>query len=625
MCGIAGVYCRESRPVPRPLVAAMTDSLRHRGPDEEGIFVDGSFGFGMRRLSIIDLKTGQQPISNEDGSVRVVLNGEIYNYQELGAHLRARGHVLQTTSDTEVIVHLYEDYGAELVHHLRGMFAFAVWDARRRSVLIARDRLGIKPLYYAFTGSGLIFASELKAMVATPDITRDIDHDAMAAYLRFGYVPDPASIFRGVRKLPPGHMLTFEGAGEPEVRGYWDPLESFARRREARSLGDVTEELRHHLRDAVRSHLVSDVPVGVFLSGGIDSSAVAALMARESNQAITAFSIGFREAEYDERRYARIAAEHCGMQHRELVVEPQSADTVAAIFRQFDEPFADASAVPTYFVSQLAAQDIKVVLSGDGGDEVFAGYDRYVTDYRRAGLGLAARPLAPALRSLSALLSEGTPGKNFLFNMSLPRTERYLDDISRFAPRRLQRLLDGQGASRGSNNGFAPHVSRGRSLPFPARLQYLDMKTYLPGDILTKVDRMSMAHSIEVRVPLLDHVLVEFAAGLPSRYHLERGETKALFKRAVADLLPATIRNRPKQGFAVPLERWFRGDWHELLGDVVLSPSAMTHGFFRRSYVEALYSLYRRTRRGDALDALWTLLVFEMWYRSLGSEKVTHR
>jgi asparagine synthase (glutamine-hydrolysing) len=616
MCGIAGVYWKDGRPTDGLLIRAMTDALHHRGPDDEGVRVDGSFGLGMRRLSIIDLESGHQPIANEDGSVHVVLNGEIYNYRDLARELIARGHALRTTSDTEVIVHLYEEHGRDLVNRLRGMFAFAIWDRRRRLLLLARDRLGIKPLYYAHTSAGLVFASELKAILQCPEISRTIEPAGVACYLRYGYVPDPLSIFREVRKLPAGHTLTFDGATVPEVRPYWDPIESFRTPRDG-SPEQWLDELRSRLRDAVRSHLVSDVPVGAFLSGGLDSSTVVALMALEAGRRITTFSIGFRESAFDELPHARVVAERYGTEHRELVVEPQDADVLATILAQFDEPFGDASALPTYFLCMLAAREVKVVLSGDGGDELFAGYDRYVVDQRRARLGwLAGTPAALVARRLSEAMPEGARGKNFLYNFSLPRTDRYLDAISRFAPRRLQQVAGEAFHDQGApTNGFHEHLDRARDLPFPTRLQYLDMKTYLPGDILTKVDRMSMAHSLEARVPLLDHLLVEFASGIPARYQLRGGETKHAFKRAIEGLLPADIVRRPKHGFAVPLEYWFRGDWHELLGDVLLAPTAMSHGFFRPAHVEDLYRLYRATRRRDVLDRLWVLLAFEIWHR----------
>jgi asparagine synthase (glutamine-hydrolysing) len=615
MCGIVGVYWRNGRPADQRLVRTMTEALRHRGPDEEGIFVDGAFGFGMRRLSIIDLKSGSQPIGNEDGSVQVVLNGEIYNYRELAETLRRSGHALQTTSDTEVIVHLYEEHGTDLVRHLRGMFAFAVWDSTRRLLLLGRDRLGIKPLYYAHTPQGLVFASELKAILRATDVAGDIDPAAVASYLRYGYVPDPLSIFRNVRKLPAGHVLMFDGRSNPDPQTYWDPAPFFDERSDARSVDELVDELRWRLREAVRTHLISDVPIGAFLSGGLDSSTVVALMALEGGQPLTTFSIGFRERDFNELPYARIVAERFGTDHRELIVEPQSADRLETILAQFDEPFGDASALPTYFVSMLAGREVKVVLSGDGGDELFAGYDRYAVDQRRMQLGwLAETRAADAVRGVSEALPEGTPGKNFLFNLTLPRTERYLDEISRFGPRRLEKILRGT-AFDSAADGVAEQLDRSRHLPFLSRLQLLDIATYLPADILTKVDRMSMAHSVEARVPLLDHPLVEFAASIPSKYRLHRGQTKYLFKRAIEAFVPAETVARSKQGFAVPLEYWFRGEWHELLGDMLLARGSMAHGFFDHSYVDKAYRLYRTSRRRDVLQRLWTVLAFEVWHR----------
>ncbi|HEY3066267.1 MAG TPA: asparagine synthase (glutamine-hydrolyzing) [Methylomirabilota bacterium] len=621
MCGIFGVRDRDGgQPVDESLLKSMGAALRHRGPDDEGFFVEGTFGFGMRRLSIIDLHSGHQPLGNEDGSLQIVFNGEIYNYRELTPGLRARGHTLRTSSDTEVVVHLFEDFGPDAVHHLRGMFAFAIWDRRRRSLLLARDRLGIKPLYYASVGGELIFASELKAILRSPAVPREVDPEAVVAYLRYGYVPDPLAIFKHVRKLPPGHLLTCGSDGRVDVRPYWDPVGGFTRTQEAANPDALVEELRGRLRDAVRSHLVSDVPVGAFLSGGVDSSAVVAFMASEVGRAVKTFSIGFPEREYNELPYARRVAERFETEHHELIVEPATLPQVEGIICQFDEPFADASAIPTYFVSALAAREVKVALSGDGGDEIFAGYDRYVVDERRRRLGLIADTgLAGGVRWVSRALPEGTPGKNFLFNLSLPRVERYLDSVSHFAPARLSALLheDFLAAAGSASDVVHEHVARSEGLRFPGRLQYLDLKTYLPGDILTKVDRMSMAHSLEARVPLLDHELVEFAAGIPSEYQLQAGETKRLFKRAIAGVLPDEVLNRPKQGFAVPLEYWLRGDWDAFLHDSLFSGSTLGREIFDGGYVRRLHDLYRGTRRRDVLHRLWTLVVFETWARGL--------
>jgi asparagine synthase (glutamine-hydrolysing) len=621
VCGIFGFHAVDaSTPAELELLRSMGEAIRHRGPDDEGYFLERPVGLGMRRLSIIDLKTGRQPIHNEDGSLHVVFNGEIYNYRELMRDLLARGHTFYTSTDTEVIVHLYEEFGRDCVHRLRGMFAFALWDRRAGTLFIARDRLGIKPLYYAETAGGLVFGSELKALLRVPGLSREVDLTALGAYLRLGYVPDPLSILRGVFKLPPGHWLERRRDGTVEVKPYWDPAPFFEETRAPRSEEALLEELRWRLAEAVKLHLVSDVPLGAFLSGGIDSSTVVALMASELGGRVKTFSIGFGEPEFNELPYARVVAERVGAEHHEFVVGPESVDLIEHIIRYFDEPFADASAIPTYLVSKLAAEHVKVVLSGDGGDELFAGYDRYVVDHRRRHTDVIGRlGMSGVLRSVSEALPEGARGKNYLFNSSLPRMERYIDSISHHRPRGLERLLSRDVVAELHDCGsevLAPHIARGAGLDFPSRLQYVDMKSYLPGDILTKVDRMSMAHSIEARVPLLDHELVEFVAAVPSRHKLRRGATKYLLKRAIQGLVPPEIVLRKKQGFGIPVEHWFRGELRNVLQERLLSSDALRHGLFDRAYVEALWASYVGTTRGDVLDRLWGLLVFEVWHHT---------
>jgi asparagine synthase (glutamine-hydrolysing) len=624
MCGIYGMYFADrARTVDEDRLRAMGDAIHHRGPDESGVLVDGAFGFGMQRLSIIDLKTGHQPIGNEDGTVQVVFNGEIYNYRELARELLERGHMLTTTSDTEVIVHLWEDYGTDCVHHLSGMFGLAVWDTRSRTLFLARDRMGIKPLYYAEAPAGVVFGSELKALLRVPEVSRTVSGEALLAYLRWGYVPDPLSILDGVKKLPPGTSLVVRDgrvAGPPQR--YWDVAPFFAEPRLG-SEAALLEELRWRLAESVKSHLVSDVPLGAFLSGGVDSTAVVAHMAAEHGGAIKTFSIGFEEPAYDERPYARLASQRFNTDHYELVVRPDSVDRIASIVSYFDEPFADASAIPTYFVAALAREHVKVVLSGDGGDEIFAGYERYAVDWRRRYLGIVRRlGLAPITAALSRALPQGTFGKNYLHTTSLPRIDRYVEGVCHFANGALTALADGPLAAtlareRADADPFSPFIARGRGLGFPARLQCLDLDTYLPGDILTKVDRMTMAHSIEARVPLLDHTLVEFAAGLPARFALRRGEGKYLFKRALGGVVPSAILTRAKKGFAVPLTYWFREGLDGYLAEHLLGADARSRAYVRRGFVEQLFALYRRTGRQGYLEQLWSLLVLELWQRQL--------
>ena len=604
MCGIAGFYAREGPGHAGPaLLRRMTDALVHRGPDDEGVLLDGRVGLGMRRLSIIDLKTGHQPLSNEDQSIWVVFNGEIYTYRQLTAELLARGHQFSTASDTEVLVHLYEEDGEACVERLRGMFAFAIWDQPHRTLFLARDRLGIKPLYYAETPRGLVFGSELKAITESPWVSRQPAPRALAAYLQYGYVPDPLSILGGVAKLPPGHTLTVRDSRAGVPRPYWQAADSF--RNPAAPLGEeeTVEALWAHVTDAVRSHLVSDVPVGAFLSGGVDSSAVLAVMAVEAGARVKSFSVGFREEGYNELPYARRVADWFGTEHHELFVESADLGILEDLLHAVDEPFADASAIPTYLVSRLARTHVKVVLSGDGGDELFAGYDRYLVDDRRRRLGLLGdMGLGGPLRVTSAALPDGTPGKNFLYNLSLPRMERYLDSISLFPPRALQDLLDSAVMSE-------PAVAFG--LDPLSRLQDLDIRTSLPGDILTKLDRTSMAHSLEARVPLLDHPLVEFACRLPARLRLRSRETKYILKRALQGRVPSEVLTRPKQGFGVPLEVWFAGRlpgfFHDTLGD----GNRLADVGIRPSSVRALLDRYARSQRSDHCRRLWALAVLD--------------
>jgi len=614
MCGIFGTFGIEAtRPADVGQLDGMSNALVHRGPDGGGLHTDGSLAIGMRRLSIIDLKTGDQPLANEDRSVWVVFNGEIYNYRELTAELLARGHHFATASDTEVLVHLYEELGEDCVTPLRGMFAFAVWDARRRTLLIARDRLGIKPLYWAQTPEGFVFGSELKAVTRSAWVAPSVDRRAVAAYLQFGYVPDPLGIVEGVVKLAPGHTLTVRDGRAGTARRYWDVGACFQDPPTSHDEAQASEALWAMLRDAVRSHLVSDVPLGAFLSGGVDSTTVVALMAAEVGIPVKTFSVGFREPAYNELPYARRVSEWFGTEHHELVVGPQDLDLLDDLLGAFDEPFADVSAIPTYLVSKLAREHVKVALSGDGGDELFAGYDRYVVDHRRRHLGrLGDMGLGGGLRAVSRRLPEGAPGKNFLYNLSLPRMERYLDAISLFPVRALDELLEPD-----ADDGGGPMFGTDSALDPLSRLQAFDLRTYLPGDILTKVDRMTMATSLEARVPLLDHPLVEFACALPVRQRLRAGQTKYLLKRALRGRVPPEVLRRPKQGFAVPLEAWFSDGLPGFFNDLLGQGSRLAEVGVRASAVRALVDIYTRKRRPDHCRRLWALAVLDRTLRRL--------
>jgi len=595
----------------------MGETLFHRGPDEAGMHTAPGVGLGMRRLSIIDLKTGHQPLHNEDRSVWVVFNGEIYNYRELTVDLLARGHHFATASDTETLVHLYEEHGADCVRHLRGMFAFALWDSRKQTLLLARDRLGIKPLYYAQTPRGVVFGSELRALIASSWVRRGVDPRGLAAYLRFGYVPDPLSILEGVAKLPPGHvLLAREGqAGAPQR--YWEPTSHFRHSDEPLDEAEAGARLWALIGDAVRSHLVSDVPVGAFLSGGVDSSAVVGLMAREVGLPVKTFSVGFRESGFNEAPYARRVADWFGTEHYELIATPQDLGLLEDVLDACDEPFADASAIPTYLVSRLARQHVKVVLSGDGGDELFAGYDRYVVDRRERRFGmLGDLGLGAPLRFVSDALPEGARGKNFLRHFSLPRMERYLDAISLFPDRALRDLLEPDMAS--ASMQLSENALRdSQGLDALSRLQDLDLRTNLPGDILTKVDRMSMAHSLEARVPLLDHPLVEFACRLPASLRMGGGQTKYLLRRILHGRVPDEVLARPKWGFGVPIRSWFgerlRGFFRDRLGN----GRRLEEIGIRPEPVRALLDLFEQRGREDHCYRLWALTALDSATRRL--------
>jgi len=613
MCGIAGIVDLGGGPVLPGELRRLCDVMRHRGPDDEGIYLGAGAGLGMRRLSIIDLDTGRQPIHNEDETVWVVLNGEIYNFRDLRKDLTRRGHAFSTQTDTETIVHLYEEYGDRCVDHLRGMFAFALWDEKSRRLLLARDRLGVKPLYYAEIAGRLVFASELKALLELPDVEPEIDWPAASHLFTFLTTPVSGSIVRGVHKLPAAHLLVAAAGRRTQVHPYWD-VQFYPDR--GRSAGDLIEELRTLLDESVRLRLVSDVPVGAFLSGGLDASAVVATMAPHVQGPLKTFTIGFADQAYDESAHARRVARQFGTDHHELILEPDVTDLIEDIAWHLDEPFGDSSAIPTYMVSKLAAEHVKVVLSGDGGDEIFAGYERYVVEARRRAFRLPGL-LRRIAGGAAGRLRPGTKGRNFLLNLGLDGAHRYLDESTLFRRDDLERLfppevLDRMGPHDPSHaeRRYLEHAG-GHWL---SAARYLDLKSSLPLDILTKVDRMSMAHSLEAREPLLDHRLVEFAAAIPPAMLLRDGTTKWIFKEAMRGILPDDVIDRRKQGFGVPLGRWFRGKLGGFVRDLLLTKRSRERGFFNPAAVE---DLVRRHQAGRPLDLeLWTLLSFELWCRA---------
>jgi asparagine synthase (glutamine-hydrolysing) len=618
MCGIAGFANVDGRPADAALLRRMTDVIAHRGPDGEGYRVDGGIGLGHRRLAIIDLATGDQPMGNDDGTIWITYNGEVYNFRELRAELEARGHRFRTTSDTEVIIRAYETFGVECLQRLRGMFAFGLWDGRRRQLLLARDRVGIKPLVYSWDGRRLAFGSEIKALLEDPSVPRDLDWEAFRDYLALAYVPSPRTIFDSIRKVPPGaYLLLSLDHGAPRIERYWDLR--FAPDHSV-SEDEWLERLPHVLGETVARHMVADVPVGAFLSGGVDSSTVVAFMARASSAPIRTFSIGFDEADFDELAYARQVARRYGTAHSEYVVKPDALEVLPRLTWQLDEPFADSSVIPTYYVSKMTREQVTVALSGDGGDEGFAGYGRYARAeamHQRLDRfpGIAARPL---FRLASRLLPRGVRGRGYLDLLGRDAVERYLRLMSQQDSGSLRQLLTAEARAR-----VAPEVSaeplrrlirEGAPPDYVSTLQYLDVRTYLPDDILTKVDRASMLVSLEARVPLLDHVLMEFLATMPSGLKLRNGTGKAILKTLMASELPADMLRRPKMGFGVPLGAWFRRELADYARDVLLGRRTRERGLFDARVVAGLLDEHQRGGR-DRSSQLWTLMAFEEWAR----------
>jgi len=593
----------------------MAGAMLHRGPDEFGYYRSRRAGLAHARLSIVDLATGQQPLANEDNTVWIVFNGEVYNFRELRAELEADGHRFSTSTDTEAIVHAYEQWGTDAIHRLRGMFGLAIWDSRTRMLLLARDRVGIKPLYYSVAGGRLRFGSELKSLLCDPDLPIEIDVDALDHYLSFLYTPRDTSIFRDVCKLAPGHLLTWQ-EGRLHVQPYWRPApaEPFSGT-EREAVG----ELERVLLDAVSSHMISDVPIGAFLSGGVDSSVVVALMARQSSGRVKTFSIGFDEPEFDELEHARRVAEHYGTDHHEFVVRPDALGILDDLIAHFDEPFADSSAIPTWYVSEIARRHVTVVLSGDGGDELFGGYDRYLPHPRVVAFD---RYAPQGLRRVAAIagdrLPHGVRGKNFLRHVGRSERGRYLDAIRFFSSDEKPALLSADIRSAlgavDPEVRLARHFERYASLPWASQMMRFDLETYLPDDVLTKVDRMSMAHSIESRVPLLDNEVIDLANALPASLKIRNGRRKHVLKEVATRLLPKGIVDRRKQGFGVPLGTWFRGDLKELFADTLLSPATLQRGYFEPGFVRRIVNEHLSGRRDHTLR-LWQLVVFERWHR----------
>ena len=621
MCGIAGVVSasRESN-ITEALVRHMTDQIVYRGPDDEGIYVADGAGLGMRRLSIIDLSGGHQPVFNEDRSAWIVFNGEIYNFPELRPELESRGHRFYTKSDTEVIIHLYEEMGADCVKKLRGMFGLAIYDKTKRKLILARDRLGKKPLHYALHNGNLYFASEIKSILAVAPELAKVNAQALLEYLYYGYVPEPITAFTGIHKLPSGHLLEFEN-GQIRTRQYWDlpAYNTYAPKSEEECL----EELEHRLFEATKIRLISDVPLGAFLSGGTDSSAIVALMARASSRPVKTFSIGFSKDDFNEASYARIVAQKFATEHHELILEPDVVQTVEHLTTSLEEPFGDSSMLPTYYVSQMARQHVTVALSGDGGDEVFGGYDRYRTHAERRAFERIPGWARKLYRDrVFARLPRGLRGRKLSYNLSLPWQERYVDSLS-FIPavERDTPLLSDDFRAFLTNGDNPSNVLLRRFAAAPtndpvSQILYVDTKTYLVDDILTKVDRMSMLNSLEVRVPILDHVFIEWVTGLPSEWKLRGKDQKYIFRKLAARLgVPHEVLHREKQGFTLPLVHWMRHELRDMLM-LLLEPRSLDRGYFQPSGVRAVMDDYLVAGRNTNIGRLWRLLMFELWHRN---------
>ena len=636
MCGITGIFdLRGRREIDRELLVRMNESQHHRGPDEVGVHVEPGLGFGHRRLSIIDLSMGQQPLWNEDHSVVVVFNGEMYNYQSLIPELTALGHVFRTRSDTEVIVHAWEAWGEACVERFRGMFAFALWDRNRGTLFLARDRLGVKPLHYAFLPDGMfIFGSELKSLLAHPALGREIDPCAVEEYFAFGYVPEPRTIFDGARKLPPAHTLSLTRGAKPrDPVMYWDPRFTVDR---AIGVDDAIAELDARLDESVRLRLISEVPLGAFLSGGVDSSAVVATMARAHSGPVNTCSIAFADPAYDESRFAQQVAERYRTRHFVDRVESDDFDLVDDLARLYDEPYADSSAIPTYRVCQLARRHVTVALSGDGGDENFAGYRRH-----RMAMGeQQVRSMLPlALRKpVFGFLGKAYPkadwaprylrAKSTFESLGRNSIEAYFHGVSIFRDAMRRSLFTPAFKARLSGyeaiEVFHRHAATANTDDPLALVQYLDLKTYLVGDINTKVDRASMAHSLEVREPLMDHRLVEWLCALPSSLKVRGQEGKWLLKKAMEPRLPHDILYRPKMGFAVPLARWFRGPLRERVRTALSGDRLLSTGIFNAAYLRGLVDAHQSGLR-DHSAPIWSLLMFDAFLRNVLDASVERR
>ncbi len=623
MCGITGFVNANGAAADRGILERMNLAIAHRGPDDDGFYLNQNVGIAMRRLAIIDVAGGHQPIHNSDNSKWIIFNGEIYNYQALRKGIEERGHSLYTKSDTEAVLQLYDEFGPDCLQHLRGMFAFAIWDERDQSLFLARDRVGKKPLLYSHQSNGdLIFGSEFQAVLQHPSVSREVDMLAIDSYLSYLCVPAPQTAFKAIRKLEPGHWLRWK-AGEIETRRYWQP--DFSKKIKITE-EEAIEETTRILRESTRLRMISEVPLGAFLSGGVDSSAVVALMAEESGQPVKTFSIGFEEQDFSELKYAKRVADHVGAEYHEFIVRPNALDVIPTLVEHYGEPYADSSAIPTYYVSKETRKHVTVALNGDGGDESFGGYERYTAmriaeAYHRVPSVLRKIFIeAPASLIPTSELkrSRFRDAKRFLKAANLPRTERYFRWMSTFnrdAKREIytaefESAVAGQNASGFLDKWFAAANGAGT---LDATL-LTDQMTYLPNDLLVKVDIASMANSLEARSPFLDHNLIEFAASLPENLKMRGVETKSLLKKAAARLVPKEVIYRRKMGFGVPIGAWFRGEMRDFVRGVLLAEKSLKRGIVKPDILERYVDEHTSGERDHAFQ-LWTLLMLELWFQ----------
>lgn len=619
MCGIAGkINSDPNNKINESELKRMTDSIYERGPDDEGFYIKENVGMGFRRLSIIDLNTGHQPLSNEDGNIWIIFNGEIYNFKELHDNLVEQGHQFRTKSDTETIVHLYEQYGVDCLKYLRGMFAFAIWDNNKRQLFCARDRFGIKPFYYYSDKEKFVFGSEIKAILKSESIDKTLSYEALDSYFAFGYISNDLSIYKNIKKLNPAHYLIASFGKEPgiSINRYWD---IFFEPDFSKTEDEWVEELQDSFLETVRLHMISDVPLGAFLSGGIDSSSVVAMMAKISSRPIKTFSIGFKEQEFNELKYAREVAKKYGTEHHEQIVEPESVSLLPKLVDAYDEPFADTSAIPTYYVSKLARQFVTVALSGDGGDELFAGYDVYDKFNKlNSSFYHFGNPNVNKLiwGNIYKSLPQSLPGKGLTYLLS--QDKKYVGAYLSFWPKdEREKLLKDHPPidhHQGSELYKEEILKSKDGIDFISKLQYLDMRSYMVDDILTKVDRASMLNSLEVRVPLLDHKLAELTFKIPSGLKLKDGSQKYIFKKAMKPFLPKNIFNHAKQGFGMPLPYWFKDDLKEYINDTLLSNNLLSANYLNKQYVRKTVANNGKGMRNLSLK-IWSLIFFEEWLK----------